>query len=546
MKEKATIKFNIIAIISVIIMAFCVTPITFQNDTFYTIKIGEQIAQNGIDMMEHFSWHEGLSYTYPHWLFDLIVYHIYNLFDFLGVYIFTGILGSILGIILYFVNVKVAKNYICSFVITLLTLIFLRGFITARAQLITFILFLLTYYCIECFLESKKKRYIVGLIVIPILIANFHLAVFPFYFVIYLPYIVEYIFANNLEENIYKKKRVKKLEKKIARLTKKGNIVDKEILEKELENINNEDKEVNKERMLKVLNKMDIVKKDGVKTLIIVMIICLFTGFLTPLGATPYTYLVKTMQGETTQGILEHLPIVLITNAELLAMLVLFFAIMIFTNVKIKISDICMFGGMLFLAIMSRRQVSMFFLICLVFFNKLVYAFINNYSDKVVSQIDILKRITGKLGTCAILLCVINLGLIGIEPKLGTTFVDEELYPIKACDYIIENLDVESIKLYNEYDYGSYLILRDIPVFIDSRADLYTPEFNEGVNVFSEHSKIANGEVHYEPTFEKYGITHVLLKNDSLTNLIISNTDTENYTQLYTDEYFTLYQRNNI
>ena len=70
MKDKAILKFNILAIISIIIMVFCVTPITFQNDTFYTIKIGAQIAQNGLDMMEHFSWHEGLEYTYPNWLFD--------------------------------------------------------------------------------------------------------------------------------------------------------------------------------------------------------------------------------------------------------------------------------------------------------------------------------------------------------------------------------------------------------------------------------------------------------------------------------------------
>ena len=546
MKDKAILKFNILAIISIIIMVFCVTPITFQNDTFYTIKIGEQIAQNGIDMLEHFSWHEGLEYTYPHWLFDLIVYHIYNLFDFTGLYMFTVILGTVLGVVLYFANVKVSKNYLCSLIISLLTLIFLRGFITARAQLVTFILFALTYYCIECFLESKKKRYIVGLITIPILIANFHLAVFPFYFVIYLPYIAEYIFANSIEESIYKKKRIKKLEIKISKLSQKGKLEDKEYLEKELERIKDEDKEENKSRILKVLNKMEIVKKDAVKVLIIVMIICLFTGFLTPLGATPYTYLLKTMQGDTTSGILEHLPLILITNAELLAILVLFFAIMIFTNVKIRISDICMFGGLLFLSIMSRRQVSMFFLLCMFFFNKLVSAFINNYSDKIVSQADILKRMTSKLGIFAILICVLNIGVIGLENKIGTKYIDETLYPTKACDFIVENLDLNNVKLYNEYNYGSYLILRDIPVYIDSRADLYTPEFNEGIDVFNEHSKISTGKEHYEPIFEKYGITHVLLKNDSLVNHIISNTDLEKYTQLYTDEYFTLYQRNNI
>ena len=41
------------------------TPIVFQNDTFYTIKIGELIFNKGIDMQDHFTIHN-LPYTYPH------------------------------------------------------------------------------------------------------------------------------------------------------------------------------------------------------------------------------------------------------------------------------------------------------------------------------------------------------------------------------------------------------------------------------------------------------------------------------------------------
>ena len=48
-----------------------------QNDTFYTIKIGELILNNGIDMMDHFSIHSNLAYTYPHWLYDVFIYLIY-------------------------------------------------------------------------------------------------------------------------------------------------------------------------------------------------------------------------------------------------------------------------------------------------------------------------------------------------------------------------------------------------------------------------------------------------------------------------------------
>ena len=56
---------------------------------------------------------------------------------------------------------------------------------------------------------------------------------------------------------------------------------------------------------------------------------CVFTGLLTPLGEVPYTYLVKTMQGNTTQNISEHQPLILINNR---AMLITFYSIYTFTN----------------------------------------------------------------------------------------------------------------------------------------------------------------------------------------------------------------------
>lgn len=78
MDKSVKMKFNILAIFSIIILCIGISPIGLQNDTFYTVKIGEHILQNGIDMQDPFSWHENLSYTYPHWLYDTIIYIIYN------------------------------------------------------------------------------------------------------------------------------------------------------------------------------------------------------------------------------------------------------------------------------------------------------------------------------------------------------------------------------------------------------------------------------------------------------------------------------------
>ena len=43
-KINSIIKFNIMAIILIAIFCIALTPVTLQNDTFYTIKIGEQFS----------------------------------------------------------------------------------------------------------------------------------------------------------------------------------------------------------------------------------------------------------------------------------------------------------------------------------------------------------------------------------------------------------------------------------------------------------------------------------------------------------------------
>ena len=70
------------------------------------------VKNKNIDMLEHFSWHSNLKYTYPHWLYDVIIYLIYNIGGMFGIYISTCIFAAILGIVFFSVNVEINKNQI--------------------------------------------------------------------------------------------------------------------------------------------------------------------------------------------------------------------------------------------------------------------------------------------------------------------------------------------------------------------------------------------------------------------------------------------------
>ena len=206
------------------------------------------------------------------------------------------------------------------------------------------------------------------------------------------------------------------------------------------------------------------------------MIICALTGLLTPLGDTPYTYLYKTMQGNTTESISEHLPLTLINAKNILITLVLVLVLLIFTDTKIRLKDLFMLAGLALLMFMTRRQISMFVLLGSAIIAKLIADLFRKYDNKGLEEIE--KIMVSTLGTIAVFCIIALLAILEIRPKVNDKFVKESSYPVDAATYITENLDLNSIRLFNEYNYGSYLIFRGIPVFIDSRADLYAPEFS--------------------------------------------------------------------
>ncbi len=559
-KKMLNIAFNILAIFCIAIFCIALTPRTLQNDTFYTIKVGQGIREYGIDGQDHFSFID-LPYTYPHWLYDVIMSII---FDFLGgwtaLYVSTIVLSCALGILLYFTLKKVTKNSLVSFIIALGQMYLMGNYIAARAQLVTFVLFVLTVLFIEKFLESGKKRYAVGQIIIPILIANLHSAVWPFYFVLFMPYVGEYIIRIIIDahiiHNIYKwvinlrikrlnqilkkanKEDVTKYQSQIARLTKlqeENNAKFETILAKRTEK---------RKRPFK----LKIEKIDRVKWLILIMFICIFTGLITPIGDMPYTYTLKIMEGNTTASISEHLPLTLIDSKSTLFCLTLVIAILIFTDSKIRLRDLFFLAGLTFLALMSRRQVSMLVLFGGIVFARIITELIEKYDKKGTKEV--MNFMTSTIGEVLTILFIFSISYFVFIPNQNQPYVDTSSYPVEAAKWIKENLDYKNIRMFNEYNYGSYLLFEDIPVFIDSRCDLYTPEFNGekgedgkyvGQDIFSDFMNISSIATYYDTKFDEYDITHVMTKTNTKLNMLLSRDD--GYKKIYKDDDFIIYER---
>lgn len=410
----------------------------------------------------------------------------------------------------------------------------LKDYIAARAQLVTFILFMLIIYCIEKFIQNPKKlRYGIGTILISTLIANLHVAVWPFLFVLSLPYIAEYLISLLSDVVIYRKLLILYYKFKMKKHPEK--------YKEELDGIyaSNENRKAKRENDEPYKIKMELNK--NVKWLIVLMAICAFTGFLTPIGNTPYTYLYKTMQGNTTQNINEHLPLTLANDNPVMCTIIIVLAVITFTKAKIRLSDLFMIGGLGYLMFSTKRQVTMFVLVGSIVLNRMITDAIKIYFIEDIKEFNNkMINIITVLTLCSV---IAYFSAKYIEDKADDKYISTKTYPVEAAEWMLDNLDVENIKLFNEYNYGSYLLYKGIPVFIDSRADLYAPEFS-GLedDIFMDFINTSGIGTFYSATFEKYGITHIILYKDSKISMIIDNADSENYNKIYSDDHFVIYE----
>ena len=197
--KKLTIIFSIIVAIATI--GFVRKE--FQNDTFFNISIGKYILENGIDMQEHFSWVQGLTYTYSHWAFDIVIYIIHNIWGFTGLYVGTIIFAIITNVVLFNLLNERSKSPIVALLTTLILTYFIRGCFTARSQIVSFVCFIIEIYAIEKLIETGKKRYIIILCLLSVIIANFHAATWPLFLVLFLPYIGAAFLKAVLPKSIY-------------------------------------------------------------------------------------------------------------------------------------------------------------------------------------------------------------------------------------------------------------------------------------------------------------------------------------------------------
>ena len=481
--------YIVFSMLLIVIILMTVTK-EMQNDTFFTIATGEHILQEGYDNVDHLTWHENLGFYKLRWAFDVAIAFIYNTFCFAGIYAFVVIIASLTGLSLFNILLKQKNNIVLSFIATVISMLLMTSnwSFTARGQIISYLLLLLEIYFIEKMISTKQKRYYIIFLVISALIVNFHASVWYMTIILVLPYLAEAIMHKIMKNKNLEKSKI-------------------------------------------------ILEPISIKMLIIAILCLVLGSFISPIGTYTYTYMFKVIGGISSTFISELQQTDIISSIGMILGLIVIDILMLATKSKMKLSDILLFFGLYFMAILARRNQAFLYLIGTIPVVRLITNFFETYDTE-----NILEKLNNFFSKNWVLGCTTIVIVIGLSSNMVTRirekYVNEKKYPVEAVNFIKENLDYINLRIYNSFNYGSYLELSGIPAFVDSRSEIFTEEFNN-VTILKDWLETSRGNVNYNDTFAKYEIDYAIVEDKEIINTYISAD--ENYEKVFDDETFSIY-----
>lgn len=468
-----------LVIILFIVFIIVISPRTMQNDTFWSIKVGEKIVKEGIFGLDTFSIHEGLYYIAHHFLTDVLIYFVYCLGGFQALYILEVILALILAGVLYLLNKEINNNKFVALIMLFIQMAIMSSFIAVRAQMISFILFGIEMLLLEKFMKSNKNTYIVGLSIIPIVLANFHMGTVPFYFVILGVYFISLIKLN-----------------------------------------------------IPFMQSIEKTDKARLKQLFFVGLIGLVTIFVNPYFIDGVIYPFKTFGNEFINSTIQEFSALSIASADgwYLVYIAIIMGVLLFRKTKLLTRDFLLLFGTLFMAFTAIRYVSIF-VIC--------SAVALRYVVHIVTDINLKSEdIKSIKGTLVILMLLMTLTLLaGYMTNKEKPYIPDTLYPVQALEFVKEGI-TEDARIFNYYNWGSYLMLNNIKVYVDSRIDLYTKEYS-GTDIADDYNKLMKCDKDYMEIIEKYDLnTFIIPADSSLATLLEENVE---FKKVYGDEVAVIY-----
>ncbi len=469
-------------ILLMLIILYCFKDGVSGNDFWWHIKAGEWICTHKtVPKQDIFSWYgmeQHIPWTAHEWLAEVILYKIFQLGGSNGVYLFSMALGVIFLNISYLEGGKyVGRNFVFCGIFYAVYAVIVYMFFYGRPQIFSFMFLFAELKILYRFYDAPKTRSIYFIPFLSCLWSNIHGGSSCMVYVLCLIFLTAGTF-----------------EFRMGRVAAK---------------------------------KWD---RNSRMKLAVVTITSVLALLINPIGASVLKYPYSNLSDTISMKLISEWSA---PDAKDIGQLILFFLPIVLMAIgfiteemEIRLIDLLIFAGFLYLFFRSQRFIIMWSLAA------------NFCCMRYVPQIRIKemttkaeKRLMALLTAATLLLCVCTVGIIAQNIHNGVRMVKTEM-----SDEMLEAVKEEAITaLFNEYNYSGELIFNEIPVFWDSRADLFAGNILGDASALMYLQNITgNAEDFAEKVIEKYGFdSFLLMKERPLCTYLLSHP--EKYSVKYYD-----------
>ena len=279
------------------------------------------------------------------------------------------------------------------------------------------------------------------------------------------------------------------------------------------------------------------------KRLLAVSLLCVAAVLVTPMGVGVVNYVLGFIRHPITSQLnQEFMPPSVrdLTGQLFFGLLGLFVVLLVVSRYRPRSSEalrVLMFAG---LALSAAR--------CVVWFGFIaapVLAAALAYWTRERGKVNVprpgLRLANRVLVGVMLILCVISLPWLRPYipiPGTSTSFVTPET-PEKAAEYLCTLGQQRPLKVYHTEGAGSYLIwvCPEIPVFIDTRIELYPPE------QWKDYIYVGHALYNWEELLAKYEVNALLLQTDLHPELIAAVTASPHWQRTYEDKIFVVFEQ---
>ncbi len=475
------------------------------NDTYWIIRVGEEIAKNGIPRIDTLTMHEGLKTVQQQWLTAYIYYLLYSTFGTTGLLVFELVLNVILFRLIIRLRREFGGQGLPSYAVTLFgaaaTVLF---FGVLRPQTITAIVSVLELLCLEKHRKTGDWKCLIALPLLSVVSVNTHAATWPMFLVYFLPFLVEFglktlISFRNVRQGLCRDER-----------------------------------------------------KPGIRLLTLVGSAALSfgAGFINPYSWRGMTYLLTSVGIPEISGFVAEMKAPSMTFVPALFITTLVYIVLICLGGKLPISHVCLAAGTIFLALMAARGAMDMLLAAtpvvacsveggrIAKLTEALRRLVDGCREAVGRKLrhkpgswDKALKISGSILVVITLITSIAIGFVPVSTADFSSFTADTIP--EAIDWAEANTDISKDSvIFADYNNGGYLEFRGYKPYIDPRAEIFVAANNGGKDIFAEYLESGKNFEKAGLLVSKYGFEYLFVYRSSMVSVWLRSAD-RGYEKLY-------------